>query len=95
MDFQGDSLCDICFNLNKALLVQFFHHVPLNFTGDVILFIYLFALGRFSLASSLDTASAFGAWAGQGNDDIFHGRAGYDAFSFHGFSSSGLQTLVI
>ena len=39
--------------------------VPLNFTGDVILIIYLFALGRFFLAlSSLDTASAFGGMGG-------------------------------
>ena len=39
--------------------------VPLNFTGDVILIIYLFALGRFFLAlSSLDTGSAFGGMGG-------------------------------
>ncbi|HHT9106680.1 MAG TPA: respiratory chain complex I subunit 1 family protein [Candidatus Wujingus californicus] len=39
--------------------------VPVNFTGDIILIIYLFALGRFFLAlSSLDTASAFGGMGG-------------------------------
>ena len=39
--------------------------VPANFTGDVILVIYLFALGRFFLAlSSLDTCSAFGGMGG-------------------------------
>ena len=39
--------------------------VPLNFTGDIILIIYLFALGRFFLAlSSLDTGSAFGGMGG-------------------------------
>lgn len=39
--------------------------VPANFTGDVILVVYLFALGRFFLAlSSLDTASAFGGMGG-------------------------------
>ncbi|OHB91295.1 MAG: formate hydrogenlyase, partial [Planctomycetes bacterium RIFCSPHIGHO2_12_42_15] len=39
--------------------------VPVNFTGDIILIIYLFALGRFFLAlSSLDTGSAFGGMGG-------------------------------
>lgn len=39
--------------------------VPLNFTGDIILIIYLFALGRFFLVlSSLDTGSAFGGMGG-------------------------------
>lgn len=39
--------------------------VPANFTGDVILIIYLFALGRFFLAlASLDTGSAFGGMGG-------------------------------
>ncbi|MFN3532168.1 MAG: respiratory chain complex I subunit 1 family protein [Candidatus Brocadia sp.] len=39
--------------------------VPANFTGDVILVIYLFALGRFFLVlSSLDTGSAFGGMGG-------------------------------
>src|SRR3989339_477771 len=39
--------------------------VPANFTGDIILIIYLFALGRFFLAlSSLDTGSAFGGMGG-------------------------------
>lgn len=39
--------------------------VPASFTGDVILVIYLFALGRFFLAlSSLDTGSAFGGMGG-------------------------------
>ncbi len=39
--------------------------VPANFTGDIILVIYLFALGRFFLAlSSLDTGSAFGGMGG-------------------------------
>lgn len=40
-------------------------NVPLDFTGDIILIIYLFALGRFFLAlSSLDTGSAFGGMGG-------------------------------
>ncbi|WKZ19193.1 MAG: NADH-quinone oxidoreductase subunit H [Candidatus Jettenia sp. CY-1] len=40
-------------------------HVPVNFAGDVILIIYLFALGRFFLVlSSLDTGSAFGGMGG-------------------------------
>ena len=39
--------------------------VPLNFTGDVILIIYLFALARFFLVlTSLDTGSAFGGMGG-------------------------------
>ena len=39
--------------------------VPLNFTGDIILIIYLFALGRFFLVlTSLDTGSAFGGMGG-------------------------------
>lgn len=39
--------------------------VPANFTGDIILIIYLFAMGRFFLVlSSLDTASAFGGMGG-------------------------------
>ncbi|MBE7546689.1 formate hydrogenlyase subunit 4 [Candidatus Kuenenia stuttgartiensis] len=39
--------------------------VPLDFTGDIILIVYLFALGRFFLAlSSLDTGSAFGGMGG-------------------------------
>lgn len=39
--------------------------VPLDFTGDIILIIYLFALGRFFLVlSSLDTGSAFGGMGG-------------------------------
>ncbi|HHT9130727.1 MAG TPA: respiratory chain complex I subunit 1 family protein [Candidatus Brocadiaceae bacterium] len=49
-----------------ALLVPVLSsQVPLNFTGDIILIIYLFALGRFFLAlSSLDTGSAFGGMGG-------------------------------
>ncbi len=49
-----------------ALLVPVLSsQVPLNFIGDVILIIYLFALGRFFLAlSSLDTGSAFGGMGG-------------------------------
>lgn len=45
-----------------ALLVPVLSsQAPLNFIGDIILIIYLFALGRFFLAlSSLDTGSAFG-----------------------------------
>jgi formate hydrogenlyase subunit 4 len=39
--------------------------VPLNFTGDIILIIYLFALARFFLVlTSLDTGSAFGGMGG-------------------------------
>ena len=39
--------------------------VPLNFTGDVILIVYLFALARFFLVlTSLDTGSAFGGMGG-------------------------------
>ena len=39
--------------------------VPLNFTGDIILIIYLFALARFFLVlASLDTGSAFGGMGG-------------------------------
>ena len=49
-----------------ALLVPVLSsQVPLNFIGDIILIIYLFALGRFFLAlSSLDTGSAFGGMGG-------------------------------
>src|SRR3989338_10545621 len=47
--------------LIALLLPVLSSQVPLNFIGDIILIIYLFALGRFFLAlSSLDTGSAFG-----------------------------------
>lgn len=40
-------------------------HVPLNFTGDIILIVYLFALARFFLVlTSLDAGSAFGGMGG-------------------------------
>lgn len=44
-----------------ALLIPFGHRdAPVSFTGDVILFVYLLALGRFWLAlASLDTGSSF------------------------------------
>ena len=49
-----------------ALLVPVLSsQAPLNFIGDIILIIYLFAMGRFFLAlSSLDTGSAFGGMGG-------------------------------
>lgn len=41
--------------------------VPLDFTGDIILIVYLFALGRFFLAlSSLIPGAPLGEWAGAG-----------------------------
>ncbi|HET7787571.1 MAG TPA: NADH-quinone oxidoreductase subunit H [Myxococcales bacterium] len=43
-----------------GLLVPVGGHAPLSFEGDVILFAYLFALGRFfTIAAALDTGSAF------------------------------------
>ncbi len=44
-----------------ALLVPFGHRpAPLHFTGDLILFAYLLALGRFlTVLSALDTGSSF------------------------------------
>lgn len=44
-----------------ALVVPFGHHpAPVAFTGDVVLFAYLLALGRFfTIAAALDTGSAF------------------------------------
>ncbi len=44
-----------------ALLIPFGHHpAPISFNGDVILFAYLFALGRFfTTIAALDTGSSF------------------------------------
>lgn len=46
--------------LFAALLLPLTGHAPLGFTGDMILFVYVFALARFfTTASALDTGSAF------------------------------------
>jgi formate hydrogenlyase subunit 4 len=44
----------------SALLPLFDHHPPVSFGGDVIVFVYLLALGRFfTTAAALDTGSPF------------------------------------
>ncbi len=48
-----------------AMLLPVAGHAPLSFEGDVILFAYLFGLGRFfTVAAALDTGSAFEGMGG-------------------------------
>lgn len=59
--FRAGPVVTLVTTLLAALLVPLAtSHAPLSFTGDLLLFIYLLALGRFALVlSSLDTGSAF------------------------------------
>ena len=59
--FQAAPLVGICATLCAATIVPFAGtKAPLNFTGDMILFAYLLALGRFfTVLAAMDTASSF------------------------------------
>ena len=59
--FRAGPIVSLSAGLVASLLVPFGNHAPpIAFAGDVILFAYLFALGRFFTASAaLDTGSAF------------------------------------
>jgi formate hydrogenlyase subunit 4 len=61
MMFLAGPVIGLCATLLAALLVPFGHHAaPIAFPGDLILFAYLLALGRFfTAAAALDTGSPF------------------------------------
>ncbi|MBK5275731.1 MAG: NADH-quinone oxidoreductase subunit H [Desulfuromonadales bacterium] len=59
--FRVGPLVTLAATLTAALLIPLGNHLPpLSFNGDMILFIYLLALGRFfTTAAALDTGSSF------------------------------------
>lgn len=59
--FRAGPVIGVATALLAGMLIPFGgHSAPLSFTGDMILFAYLFALGRFfTAAAALDTGSAF------------------------------------
>ncbi len=59
--FRAGPVVGVASALLASLLVPLGHHAPpVSFAGDVILFVYLFALSRFfTAAAALDTGSAF------------------------------------
>jgi formate hydrogenlyase subunit 4 len=59
--FQAGPVIGLASVILAALLIPFGHHSPpISFAGDIILFIYLLALGRFfTAAAALDTGSSF------------------------------------
>ncbi|SRR6266542_1170745 len=59
--FRASPVVGIATALLAALLIPLGHHrAPLSFTGDLILFAYLFGLARFfTICAALDTGSAF------------------------------------
>ncbi|MEW6427195.1 MAG: NADH-quinone oxidoreductase subunit H [Thermodesulfobacteriota bacterium] len=59
--FRAGPLAAVAVVLVAAMLVPFGRMAaPLSFTGDLILFVYLFALGRFfTVLAALDTGSSF------------------------------------
>ncbi|RII26062.1 MAG: hydrogenase [Geobacter sp.] len=59
--FKAGPIITLAATLLAALLVPLGRHAaPISFTGDMILFAYLFALGRFfTTAAALDTGSSF------------------------------------
>ena len=59
--FRAGPLVALAATLTAALLIPLGNHTPpLSFNGDMILFVYLLALGRFfTSAAALDTGSSF------------------------------------
>ena len=59
--FRAGPIVTLATTVVAALLIPFgAHHSPVSFDGDMILFAYLFALGRFfTMAAALDTGSSF------------------------------------
>jgi formate hydrogenlyase subunit 4 len=59
--FRAGPIVNLAATLAAALLIPLGNHfTPLSFNGDMILFVYLLALGRFFTASAaLDTGSSF------------------------------------
>jgi formate hydrogenlyase subunit 4 len=59
--FRAGPLVTLAATLTSALLIPLGNHAPpLSFNGDMILFVYLLALGRFFItAAALDTGSSF------------------------------------
>jgi formate hydrogenlyase subunit 4 len=59
--FRAGPLVTLAVTLTAALLIPLGNHAPpLSFNGDMILFVYLLALGRFfTTAAALDTGSSF------------------------------------
>ncbi len=64
--FQAGPLVTLAATLAAALLMPLGNHPsPLSFNGDMILFAYLFGLGRFfTVAAALDTGSSFEGMGG-------------------------------
>jgi formate hydrogenlyase subunit 4 len=62
--FLAGPVVTLAATLAAALLVPLGHHAAvIAFPGDMILFAYLLALGRFfTAAAALDTGSPFEAW---------------------------------
>jgi formate hydrogenlyase subunit 4 len=59
--FRAGPVVSLAATLTAALLIPLGNHVPpLSFSGDMILFVYLLALGRFfTTSAALDTGSSF------------------------------------
>ena len=58
--FTAGPIVSLAALLAAGLLVPIGSRAPLEFTGDVIVFVYLLALGRFfTMAAALDTGSSF------------------------------------
>lgn len=59
--FRGGPIINTAATLTAAALMPLGNHIPpLSFNGDMILFVYLLALGRFfTTAAALDTGSSF------------------------------------
>lgn len=67
-----------------GLILPIVNSSPLNFSGDIILFIYLFALARFlTITAALDTASSF------------EGMGGSREAAFGAFSELSVFTILI
>jgi formate hydrogenlyase subunit 4 len=64
--FQAGPLVTLATTLAAALLMPLGNHpAPIAFSGDMILFAYLFGLGRFfTIAAALDTGSSFEGMGG-------------------------------
>jgi len=59
--FRAGPIITLAATVSASLLIPFGHHgAPVSFEGDLILFAYLFALGRFfTTTAALDTGSSF------------------------------------
>jgi len=64
--FQAGPLVTLATTLAAAMLMPLGNHqAPISFNGDMILFAYLFGLGRFfTIAAALDTGSSFEGMGG-------------------------------